>query len=60
MKIRMLTSIGGSGFTLAPGDETELFTDAESVRLIEAGYAVPVAETRIETTAKPAARERRG
>lgn len=40
MLIRMTVSLAG-GINLAPGDEHE-FEQAEAVRLIEAGFAVPV------------------
>lgn len=60
MKLKMLTSMGGKDFALSPGDETDRFTAAEAERLIAAGYAVPVADTVVETTARKPARERRG
>lgn len=50
MKIRMLTGIAGVGFSLAPNEETERFSSAEAIRMIERGMAVPVTETTIETT----------
>ncbi|MBN8958576.1 MAG: hypothetical protein J0H17_18725 [Rhizobiales bacterium] len=60
MKIRMLVSIAGSGFALGAGDETENFSDAEAVRLIEAGFAVPVVEKTMErAVAAPAPETRR-
>jgi hypothetical protein len=40
MLLRMLVGLVG-GVTLAPGDEAE-FADAEAIRLIDAGFAVPV------------------
>lgn len=49
MKIRMLVSFAGSGFSVAPGDEIER-PDDEAIRLVEKGYAVPVSRARIETT----------
>ena len=60
MKIKMLTSIAGSGFAFAPGDITERFDDAEVKNLIEAGYAVPVAEQKVERAVKAPATEKRG
>jgi hypothetical protein len=42
MKIKMLTGIAGSDFSLSPGDETERFSATEAVRMIEAGIAAPV------------------
>ena len=43
MKIKMLTGIAGTGFSLSPDDETVRFSDTEAARLIDAGFAVPVA-----------------
>lgn len=60
MKIRMLTSFAGSDFTVAAKEETERFSDAEAVRMIEAGYAVPVAELKVERAVKRPAPEKRG
>lgn len=48
MKIKMLVAAGGVDFSLKGGDETERFSDREAVRLIEAGYAVPVSAHKIE------------
>jgi hypothetical protein len=42
MKIRMLVSTAGIDFSLNVGDETDSFSDADALRYIEAGYAVPV------------------
>lgn len=47
MKIRMLVGLAGNEYALSPGDERE-FLDKEAIRLIDAGYAVPVAEQRVE------------
>ena len=44
MRIRLLTSICGPGLDLGYGAETEAFSDAEAIRLIESGQAEPVAE----------------
>lgn len=60
MKIRMQVSIAGPGFTLEPGEVTERFADAEAIRLIEAGHAVPCAGQEVETTTVSGAPERRG
>lgn len=57
MKIRMLVSMAGTGFSLSPGDETDR-DDAEAARLIAAGFAVPVSERPIERAVR-APRERR-
>ncbi len=59
MKIRMLVSIAGTGFALSANTETDRFTAAEAVRLIEAGYAVPVSDVEIERAVKADARETR-
>lgn len=59
MKIVMTTSMVGADFALSVGDETTRFGDAEAIRLIEAGYAVPAVEARIETAVKTPAREKR-
>lgn len=58
MKLRMLSSIAGVDFALAPGDERE-FDEAEAVRLIEAGFAVAVIEAKIETSVRKPAAEKR-
>jgi hypothetical protein len=60
MKIKMLTSIAGPDFALSPNEETERFSDDEVKRLIEAGFAAPVSEQRIERAVKKPAAERRG
>jgi hypothetical protein len=60
MKIRMLASIAGADFALSAGDETERFSEAEAIRLIEAGSAVPVAGDKTErAVAAPAPETRR-
>lgn len=60
MKIRMTVSMAGTDFSVEVGEETERFSDAEAQRMIEAGYAVPVAEVAIERAAATApARETR-
>ena len=59
MKIRMLTGIVGVGFSLAPDEETERFSNAEAIRMIERGIAVPVSETTIETTTLETVTEKR-
>lgn len=59
MKLRMLTSIAGIDFSLSPGDETERFANDEAVRMIAAGFAVPVAEIAIERAVQAPAPEKR-
>jgi hypothetical protein len=49
MRLRMLVGFAG-GFTLIPGDEAE-FADAEAIRLIDAGFAVP-AKPKLERAVK--------
>lgn len=43
----MTVDLSGPGLLLAPGDEHE-FPQDEAVRLISAGFAVPVSEPKIE------------
>lgn len=47
MKVEMLVGLSGPTFTLESGDKRE-FPQDEAVRLIAAGYAIPVAEREIE------------
>lgn len=42
MKIKMIVSIAGADFALAPGGETERFSQDEAERMIAAGIAAPV------------------
>jgi hypothetical protein len=60
MKLKMLTGMAGRDFALSPGEETERFTGAEAERIVAAGYAVPVAEPKIERAVAKPAREKRG
>ena len=53
MMVRMVVGLAGPTTSLVPGDEAE-FPQAEAVRLIEAGYAVPMVEAKIERAVKPA------
>ncbi|MDW9600437.1 hypothetical protein GOA86_19020 [Sinorhizobium meliloti] len=59
MKIKMLIGLAGNEYSLSPGDERE-FPDKEAIRLIDAGYAVPVAEGKVERAVVQSAPERRG
>ena len=59
MKLRMQTYIAGSEYALQPGDVTDRFPDAEAIRLIERGYAVPVSEPETERAVKQPAPETR-
>lgn len=52
MKIKLLVSFAGVNFALDAGTETDRFSDAEAVRMIEAGYAEPVASVDVEKAAR--------
>ena len=54
----MLVGLSGPTITLSPGDEHD-FPQAEAIRFIEAGFAVPVGEQIIETAAVAPQAERR-
>jgi hypothetical protein len=56
MRVRLLVGFAGAT-VLVPGDEAE-FANAEAVRLIEAGFAVPIAAP-IETAVKKSPVEKR-
>ena len=56
--IKMLVGLSGPAITLSPGDEHE-FPHDEATRLVAAGYAVPVAEVKIERAVKYPPREKR-
>jgi hypothetical protein len=58
MRVRMTVGLVGPAFTLEPGDEHE-FPDAQAIRMIQAGSAIPVAERVAETTAVQPVRETR-
>lgn len=49
-EIRMLTSVSGVDFTVASGDVTDRFSDAEAERLIEGGEAERVGKKRAKVT----------
>lgn len=59
MLIRLLTGLSGPAYSLAAGDERD-FPQDEALRLIDAGYAVPVAGVNAEKAVKqrPAAEAR--
>lgn len=59
MLIRLLVGLSGNEYSLGPGDERD-FPQDEAVRLVSAGYAVPVLETKVERAVQMAASERRG
>lgn len=58
MLVRLLVGLSGPAYSLGPGDERD-FPQDEAMRLIEAGYAVPVSDRAVETAAKLPAPERR-
>lgn len=61
MKVKMTVAMAGDPMII-PGDEYEC-DDSEAARLIEAGYAIPIAPPKQAETAqkpKPAAKEKRG
>jgi hypothetical protein len=58
MKITMLVGLAGNDYALSPGDQRD-FPDKEAIRLIEAGYAAPVADEKIERAVAQQAPERR-
>lgn len=60
MKIKMLVSMAGVGFALSVNEETDRFPDKEAIGLVEAGYAVPVAEPKAERGVKQPFVEKRG
>lgn len=47
MKIKMRVHFAGPDFSAAPGDEIER-EDSEAIRLIDKGYAVPMAALPVE------------
>jgi len=61
MKIKLTTSIVGPEYALNAGDITDRFDNAEAIRFIEAGFAVPVTEAKIErAVSAPATEKRKG
>lgn len=59
MMIRMVTGIAGDGFALSPGDVTDRFDNAEAIRLIGAGFAMPYVDDQTERAVKAPAAETR-
>lgn len=59
MKLKMLISLAGTDFALSPNEETERFAGEEAKGLVDAGYAVLVAEQKIARAAKKPAPEKR-
>lgn len=58
MRVRMLTGLSGPAYSLTRGDEWD-FPEKEGLRLVAAGYAVPVADQDVELAVTPPAPERR-
>jgi hypothetical protein len=59
MLVRMLVGLSGPAYLWQPGDERD-FPQEEALRLIEAGYAVPVTENKIERAVAVPVTEKRG
>jgi hypothetical protein len=57
MRIRMLVGLSGPSICLVPGDEAE-FADAEAIRFIDAGFAVP-APPKVERATRKAPEKRK-
>ncbi|MFG1184374.1 hypothetical protein [Xanthobacter aminoxidans] len=60
MKVRMLVSMAGVGFALAPGEVTERFGDEEATRLVLADYAVVIASSAETAVQAPVGEVRSG
>jgi hypothetical protein len=58
MKIKLLVSLAGTYQAFNAGDEHD-WDNEDAIRLIEAGFAVPSAETKIERAVATPAAERR-
>jgi hypothetical protein len=59
MLVRMLVGLSGTAYLLQSGDERD-FPNDEALRLIDAGYAVPVSDPEIERAVAVPAAEKRG
>jgi hypothetical protein len=61
MLVRMLVGLSGPAILLQPGGEADFPSD-EAIRLIDAGFAVPVAtqQQQVERAVRAQAPERRG
>jgi hypothetical protein len=67
MKLKMSVHVAGADYAFKPGDVTDRFPNAEALRLIERGYAVPVPDdaehavkVRPAAETRPARRGKRG
>ncbi|MER9170921.1 hypothetical protein NKI12_26920 [Mesorhizobium australicum] len=58
MKIKLLVSLAGAETAFNSGEEHD-WENADAIRLIEAGFAVPVSENKIERAVATPAAERR-
>ncbi|TIN83108.1 hypothetical protein [Mesorhizobium sp.] len=58
MKIKLLVSLAGTYAAFNAGGEHD-WDDEDAIRLIEAGFAVPSAETKIERAVATPSAERR-
>jgi hypothetical protein len=58
MNIKMLVGLSGNEYSLSPGDERD-FPEKEAIRLIDAGFAVPATEEKVERAVAQLAPERR-
>lgn len=58
MRLKMLVGMAGPDISLSPGDHHEC-SDAAAIRLIEAGFAVPVSEPKIERAVKSVPEKRK-
>ena len=59
MKIKLLVSLAGADAAFNAGGEHD-WDNEDAIRLIEAGFAVPIAETKIERAVATPAAEKRG
>ena len=57
MKVRLLVSRAGAGFSQSAGDKIDVDT-AEAARMIEAGQAVPIRDQKVERATQKAAVEK--
>lgn len=58
MRVKMLASFEGPAISWPAGSEQDL-SPAEAIRMIERGFAVPVAEVAVETAALEVVTEKR-
>lgn len=56
--VRMLVGLSGMAYSLSPKDEHD-FPQDEAIRLISAGFAVPVSDIQVERAVKTPVAERR-